>query len=127
MTTVQIRERPVVLPGSSLPTVEICLSVTGHAGYGEPGKDIVCAAESILVQSLACALAAMDEAVLEDLSVEGVAGSGCAVITATPTPGGFARVRGMFETACMGFLLLAKHYPENVRVLTREDLESPAA
>lgn len=123
MTTVQILEHPVTLTGDTRPTAALRLVVTGHAGYGEPGKDIVCAAESILVQGLACALAAMDETVLEDFSVEGVAGSGCAVITATPTPGGFARVRGMFETACMGFLLLARHYPQNVRVLTGADPE----
>lgn len=28
------------------------ISVTGHAGYAEPGKDIVCAAVSVLTQNL---------------------------------------------------------------------------
>lgn len=28
------------------------ITVTGHAGYDEPGKDIVCAAVSVLVQNL---------------------------------------------------------------------------
>lgn len=28
------------------------ITVTGHAGYAEPGKDIVCAAVSVLVQNL---------------------------------------------------------------------------
>lgn len=30
---------------------EDCISVTGHAGYAEPGKDIVCAAVSTLLQT----------------------------------------------------------------------------
>ena len=29
------------------------VTITGHAGYEEPGKDIVCAAVSVLVQTLA--------------------------------------------------------------------------
>lgn len=28
------------------------ITVTGHAGYAEPGKDIVCAAVSVLAQNL---------------------------------------------------------------------------
>lgn len=35
---------------------ELILTVKGHAGYGEYGKDIVCAAVSTLVSTLACYL-----------------------------------------------------------------------
>ncbi|MBQ7858824.1 MAG: ribosomal-processing cysteine protease Prp [Faecalibacterium sp.] len=117
MTTVQIKTAPVQLPGLPQESQSLRLIVAGHACYGEKGKDIVCAAESILVQSLAAALAGLDEQQLFDLAVDGVAGSGCVAITALPTPAGFERVRGMFETACTGFCLLAKAYPAHVRVL----------
>ena len=29
-----------------------CITISGHAGYAEPGKDIVCAAVSTLAQTL---------------------------------------------------------------------------
>lgn len=32
------------------------ITVTGHAGYAEPGKDIVCAAVSVLTQNLIASL-----------------------------------------------------------------------
>ena len=32
------------------------ISITGHAGYAEPGKDIVCAAVSVLAQNLIMSL-----------------------------------------------------------------------
>ena len=35
---------------------EGCIKITGHAGYAEPGKDIVCAAVSTLAQTLAVSL-----------------------------------------------------------------------
>ena len=117
MTTVQIKTNTVQLPGIEQPCQSLRLVVAGHACYGEKGRDIVCAAESILVQSLACALAGLDSSLLADLAVDGVAGSGCAVITAVATPAGTQRVRGIMETACTGFCLLAKHYPAHVRVL----------
>lgn len=127
MTTVQIRTTPVQLPDAPGPTSELRVIVAGHACFGEKGKDIVCAAESILVQSLACALTQLDRAQLHDLAVDGVAGSGCVAITAVPTPQGFERVRGMFETACAGFCLLAEAYPRNVRVLRVPAAGQPAA
>ena len=60
MTTVQIKTNTVQLPGIEQPCQSLRLVVAGHACYGEKGRDIVCAAESILVQSLACALAGLD-------------------------------------------------------------------
>lgn len=117
MTTVKIQKEPAALAGEGGNTCELRLIVAGHAGFGEKGKDIVCAAESILVQSLACALTRLGPEQLQDVTVEGVAGSGCVGITAIPTPQGYERVQGMFESACVGFCLLAEHYPEHVRVV----------
>lgn len=123
MTTVQIQKVPA--EGEKM-TCELRLMVAGHAGFAEKGRDIVCAAESILVQSLACALAGMEPEQLQDFTVEGVAGSGCVGITAIPTPQGYERVRGMFESACVGFCLLAEHYPEHVRVITPQPVADAA-
>ena len=119
MTTVQVEITSVAQPGPQECGRELRMIVAGHAGYGEKGRDIVCAAESILVQALACTLAKFDRSVLYDFAVEGVAGSGCVGITAIPTPAGWERVRGAFESACMGFCLLSDAYPQNVRVRFR--------
>ena len=90
--------------------------VAGHAGYGEKGRDIVCAAESMLVQALAGTLAGLSPALLYDYTVEGVAGSGCVGITALPTAAGAERVRGIVESAVTGVCLLAQAYPAYVSI-----------
>lgn len=116
MTQVRFSNTAVPLP-QECGGEELRLVVSGHAGYGEKGRDIVCAAESILVQALACDLAAMSPELLYDCTVEGVAGSGCVGITALPRAAGLERVRGAFSCAMTGFALLQAHYPAYVQVL----------
>lgn len=116
MTQVKLQQQFVMLPETKEDTKMLCLTVTGHAGYAPHGKDIVCAAESILVQAMACALERLETRLVYDLSVDGEPGSGCVGITVVPTAQGWERVRGVVETTMMGFLLLARNYPDFVCV-----------
>lgn len=85
---------------------DMSLQASGHAGYAPKGQDIVCAAVSTLMQSLA-------------YSVD----SG----TVTCDPGGdnILRVQvsrsldtlAKFELVMDGLYLLAQQYPENVRLI----------
>jgi uncharacterized protein YsxB (DUF464 family) len=120
MTQIEIAIEPVRLPdaGGERGAVvqELRMTVCGHANYAPKGQDIVCAAVSVLMQAMACTLAKMGRGTLYDLEVDGVAGSGCVGITAIPAEAGSERVRGVFETAIMGFCLLSEAYPAYVRV-----------
>ena len=114
MTKVTMKMQPVNLPEEEGGTMMLCLAVEGHAGYAPKGKDIVCAAVSMLVQALAGALTRLDAYDLYDFCVDGEKDTGTAVITAVPTHEGWPRVRGMFDTALTGFTLLEKSYPAYV-------------
>ncbi len=116
MSYVQIRMIPVKIPTQEQETHELQLLVCGHAGYAEKGNDIVCAAESILVQMLAASLTTFEQEMLYDFNVEGVTGSGCACITATPTAAGWERARGLFEGVATGFYLLSCNYPKHIQL-----------
>lgn len=118
MTKIKMQMEQVTLPETKEDTQMLCLTVEGHAGYAPRGQDIVCAAESVLVQALAGALTRLDKNFLYDFTVDGTPGSGTAGITAVPTPRGWDRVRGMFETTMMGYCLLEKAFPEHVSVGT---------
>ena len=120
MTRVEISLLPVQLPAEGEEAGAIVqqmrMSVCGHAEYAPKGQDIVCAAVSILVQAMACSLSKLGRKTLYDFAVDGVAGSGCVGITAIPTASGNERVRGIFESAVMGFCLLSDAYPGYVRI-----------
>ena len=79
---------------------EMILRAEGHAGYAEKGKDIVCAAVSVLMQTLAYSIGTcmMDDG--RGLSVQ--AHQSCDNMA-------------KFELVTDGLILLAKQYPENVR------------
>lgn len=79
---------------------EMILRAEGHAGYAEKGKDIVCAAVSVLMQTLAYSV---DACLMDD-------GNGLAV-QAHQSCDNMAK----FELVTDGLILLAKQYPENVR------------
>ena len=77
------------------------LSIIGHAGYDDSGRDIVCAAASALTY----ALAEYCDTEYERLA----AGDTKLVITKTE------RNRHALETACTGYRQLAEAYPDHVR------------
>lgn len=93
------------------------VSVSGHAGYGPKGSDIVCAAVSMLSQSLAAAL--------EQAEKDGflgcfhyLAGDGSVEIQATISSQGRDTVAGMVRMTIAGLRLLEERYPGHVSVHT---------
>lgn len=91
------------------------LQADGHAGYDEPGKDIVCAAVSALLQALALGLDRLerygdvcDKVILLD--------TGDAVLAATPTKGNEREVRLLFDVFGEALLRLAEDYSEYIEV-----------
>lgn len=83
------------------------LAVQGHAGHGPPGGDIVCAGVSALSYALLGYLLH----------------AGCPVVEAKADSGDLLlickdgeMVRGAFDMALVGYLQIAKKYPQNVVV-----------
>jgi len=93
------------------------VTVDGHAHSDEPGKDLVCAAVSILVHTLAEQAAANEEAgILREMTA--VVEDGRAEIHCVPCEL-YAGIVGLQMSAvCVGFRLLAAKYPEFVRLRT---------
>ena len=94
------------------------LTVTGHAGAGRKGEDIVCAAVSALVLTLA--------ENLRDLHRTGTAKScfidvrqGAAELRCVPTRGLEAVVQCIFGAICCGFELVQQMHPKYVRYQER--------
>ena len=85
------------------------LKVTGHAGYAEHGKDIVCSAASALFNTAAAALSAMDAA-KTDIRVDEQG----AYLAYTGKSGGKAQV--ILDVICRGYMILQSEYPNNVKV-----------
>lgn len=90
--------------------VEHELTINGHAGYAEYGKDIVCAGVSAIAFALLGwlennqdELTEMDELMVEDGQVY----IACA---------GSDNVNTAFQVALMGFIQIARQYPECVDI-----------
>jgi len=83
-------------------------SVEGHAGYAEPGADIVCAAASMLAMTLIFRLRTL---ALPGEIVEEVAEKGRARVSVRPKGRRSSLFRPVFETVLQGFALLAQQYP----------------
>ena len=86
-----------------------CITVSGHAHYAEPGKDIVCAGVSVLAQNLVASIEALTtDEIQYDMQ-----------------PGSVEiKYRNLSEAAQLlvdsffvGVILIANNYPENVRIL----------
>lgn len=87
------------------------LETKGHAEYAEPGKDIVCAAVSILVFTL---IESIDE---RDLSEPPMIEqeSGKVLVRVKPKQSTEGKIRAVFKVIANGFELLQKNFPENVK------------
>ena len=85
------------------------LTVQGHAGYGEYGKDVVCAGASTLVFTLCHELIRLGLEHERDLSP------------------GYARLktngeaRELFRFVAAGFMVLAESYPGCVEVIVNSE------
>ena len=90
--------------------VGLRMKIAGHANYGEYGRDIVCAAESILMLTLARQLEELEG--LERLSI--IKRQGQADISCCPRRERTLRCRDIFETIFLGYQILESMYPEYV-------------
>lgn len=90
--------------------VGLRMKISGHANSGEYGRDIVCAAESILMLTLERQLQELEG--LERLSV--LKGPGRADISCCPRREKILRCRDIFETIFLGYQILENMYPEYV-------------
>ena len=92
------------------------LSVKGHAQAGEFGKDLICAAASILTHTLAENLRELESAgYLTEMTAE--VRDGEAKFFAKPCNGYQAITELSFHNIMMGYQILAQKNPENISVV----------
>ncbi|SCH61610.1 Predicted ribosomal protein [uncultured Ruminococcus sp.] len=85
------------------------ITVTGHAGYAEPGKDIVCAAVSALLQTF---IESVDKQTTGKLKCDIRAGN------ALVRYGNLsADVKLLLDSFFIGVQMIADAYPDYVRVI----------
>lgn len=92
----------------------LSLNIRGHAGYAEPGSDIVCAGVSVLALTLAAHMArhADDDDLLRLDMDDGIA------LCMRPDSPRADEYRVLFAFTLEGLELLAGKYPEYVTVQT---------
>lgn len=90
---------------------EMILRAEGHAGFAEKGKDIVCAAVSVLMQTLACSVG----------TCMGNDGKGFSVVCKKSNDN-----IAKFELVTDGLALLQREYPENVRYINATEKKTKA-
>ena len=90
------------------------LEVDGHAGGGEKGKDLICAAESMLISALIGALGEAEQRGRCETDYED--GDGKAMVWAYPSMGCSNEIRAYFKMCIAGFRMLAERYPGNVKM-----------
>ncbi len=84
------------------------LSVDGHAGCGEHGKDIVCAAVSALVQNLTGSMKALTEDPISVLMEPGHVNIAYGDLS--------ERGRLLMDSFFLGVCSIADSYPEHVKI-----------
>ena len=100
--------------------IEVCyqkrinrLTLRGHADFAPMGSDIVCASATMLCHTLAEAIRTHCK---EKRACDPVLilRPGFAEIACTPRFFHKRKVKSTFHDLCLGFALLAKHYPEHL-------------
>lgn len=90
------------------------VTIEGHAGSGEAGKDLVCCAVSSIAYTLAANLRKLEgEGLLCECVVDMV--PGLADIRCTAAQRFRYQAHFLFDSLCLGFAELAEQYPEYVR------------
>lgn len=90
-----------------------CVTVTGHAGYAERGEDILCAAASMLLQTLAAAMRELHaRGLAEDIVVTLHQGAG--EVSCIPAEETRCVVLTVMDSIMLGYALLARDYGEYV-------------
>ena len=94
----------------------LSLSVRGHAGFAEIGKDPVCAGASILAMTVAQCVISMHEAGKLQKKPHLIIRNGRVEVTAKPKPQYEAEARHIFYVGEVGMELLAQSYPDHVEI-----------
>lgn len=84
------------------------LTIRGHAGYAEHGKDIVCAAISTLVQSLVYSVVGLTEDKIQYDIKPGTVDIKHGNLS--------ANAQLLIDSFFVGVQMIADNYPDNVRV-----------
>lgn len=84
------------------------LSITGHANYAEPGKDIVCAGVSVLAQTL---IASIEELTTDEIKYSMQPGTVCIKHGKLSE-----RAQVLVASFFVGVEAIAATYPDNVRI-----------
>ena len=92
----------------------ITLKLTGHAGAGEKGQDIVCAAASILAYTVAQAIQFMYEEGNLQKKPHIKLDEGDTIIVAKPKKESYTEALHTYFVAQVGFHLLSHNYPQYV-------------
>lgn len=89
----------------------LLVSCTGHAGYDEHGRDIVCSAVSALVQTLAFSL---DEVTHENVKYSLTGGNASIEASSLSNEG-----KTLLRSFLVGMKAIESAYPDNLAVDTR--------
>lgn len=87
------------------------ITVSGHAGYAEPGKDIVCAAISTLTQVLIASVEDLTAAKIKTAQTSGY----MELVIEESTE----RAQVLVDSFFIGCQMVAENYPEYVRATKR--------
>lgn len=86
------------------------IKITGHAGYAEPGKDIVCAGVSTLVQTLIVSLDMLTPGALESTEIKpGYTEIKCSNLS--------EHAKMLVDSFFIGVESVANEYPEHVKII----------
>lgn len=103
--------------------IELCregnewtVSVTGHSGAAQKGQDILCAAVSVLTQTLGVAVLSLIASGKIEESGTVALKDGFALINARAKKANVNEVGALFGFAATGYKLLGEHYPEHIHV-----------
>lgn len=90
------------------------ISLNGHADFGEPGTDILCASVSMLFYTLCQTLADSKEKLLKEPTMQMTKGK--ASVECQPKEDYAPEIDTMYRTVLTGLHMLAQQYPGNVKV-----------
>jgi uncharacterized protein YsxB (DUF464 family) len=93
------------------------LTIEGHAGHDEKGKDIVCSAISILFYTLVKSICDCEEMLLEEPFIAYDDGNGR--IKCTPKPEYEGNIARTYWTILTGLNLIAENYKKNVKLCVK--------
>ncbi len=105
--------------------IEVCyhrkynrVTISGHAGSGPEGHDLVCAAVSALALTLAGNVAYMEaQGAVRNVTTH--LGEGKAEICCSPVRKYKDSAEQIFRAICVGFELLAAKFPDNIKYEVR--------